>query len=99
LANGAGLRLSPPKFQVDAAPPERTKTAELHLRADDRLPPPGTILTRLYKGQTLQVKVLHQGFEFEGEIHKSLSALAKHISGQHCNGYAFFRLHADGGPR
>ena len=99
LANDADLRLSPPKVQLIAAPLERTKTAQLHLRGDDRLPPPGTILTRRYKGQTLQVKVLHQGFEFETQVYQSLSAVAKHISGQHCNGYAFFRLHTEGGPR
>ena len=57
-----------------------------------RMPPPGTIITREYKGQTLQVKVLPQGFEFEGEVYKSLSAVAKAITGQHCNGYHFFRL-------
>ena len=99
LANDADLRLSPPKARFDAAPPERIKTAELHLRTDDRLPPPGTILTRRYKGQTLQVKVLPRGFEFQGNLYKSLSAVAKAITGQHCNGYLFFRLGREGAPR
>ena len=99
LANDADLRLSPPKARFDAAPPERTKTAQLHLRADDRLPPTGTILTRLYKGQTLQVKVLPRGFEFQGNLYKSLSAVAKAITGQHRNGYLFFRLGQDGAGR
>jgi len=36
--------------------------------------------------------VLPAGFEFEGHIYKSLSAVAKAITGQHCNGYYFFRL-------
>lgn len=40
----------------------------------------------------LQVAVLPHGFEFEGEVYKSLSAVAKAITGQHCNGYHFFRL-------
>jgi hypothetical protein len=31
-------------------------------------------------------------FEFEGDVYKSLSAVAKAITGQHCNGYYFFRL-------
>jgi hypothetical protein len=98
LANDADLRLSPPKV-VGVGPWDRTKTAELHLRPDDRLPPPGTVLTRLYKGQTLQIKVLPRGFEFQGQDYKSLSAVAKAITGQHCNGYLFFRLGQEGGQR
>jgi hypothetical protein len=99
LANDADLRLSPPKAWFDATSPERTETAELHLRVDDRLPPPGTILTRLYKGQTLQIKVLSRGFEFQGDLYKSLSAVAKAITGQHYNGFLFFRLGQEGGQR
>lgn len=41
---------------------------------------PGTIITREYKGETLHVTVLPQGFEFEGEVYKSLSAAAKAIT-------------------
>jgi hypothetical protein len=57
-----------------------------------RLPPPGSIITRVYKGVTLRVTVLESGFEFEGEVYKSLSAVAKKITGSHCNGFLFFRL-------
>jgi hypothetical protein len=70
---------------------ERTVT-EVLLRADHRLPPPGSIITRPYKGESLQVKVLDHGFEFEGEVFSSLSAVAKKITGQHMNGFLFFRL-------
>ena len=97
LANDADLRLSPPK--VKAAPAagavaatERTVTGTLADKADDRLPLPGTILAREYKSQTLQVMVLANGFEFAGEMYKSLSAVAQAATGQHCNGYSFFRL-------
>jgi hypothetical protein len=90
LANDADLRLSPPK--ADPAPAERTKTVALRVKGDNRLPLPGTVITRKYKGETLHVKVLPHGFEFEGEVYKSLSAVAKAITGQHCNGYYFFRL-------
>lgn len=92
LANDADLRLSPPKAKPASAEPQRTKTASLRFKLDDRLPLPGTIITREYKGEKLQVKVLPHGFEFEGEVYKSLSAVAKAITGQHCNGYYFFRL-------
>lgn len=66
---------------------------------DRRLPVPGTVLTRVYKGETLTVTVLPTGFEFEGEVYKSLSAVAKKITGSHCNGYLFFRLTKQRGDR
>jgi hypothetical protein len=93
LANDADLRLSPPKEQ----PPSIPAAPELHLRSDRRLPPPGSIIVKEYKGETLQVKVLTQGFEYEGEVYRSLSAVAKAISGSHCNGYLFFGLTRKGG--
>jgi hypothetical protein len=40
---------------------------------------------------------LTNGFEFEGNIYPSLSAVAKTITGSHCNGFHFFRLNAQGG--
>jgi hypothetical protein len=99
LANDADLRLSPPKAKPANAEPQRTKTASLRFKLDDRLPPPGTILARKYKGEVLQVKVLPHGFEYEGEVYRSLSAVAKAITGAHCNGYLFFRLNQNGGAR
>jgi len=99
LANDANLRVSAPKVVIPAAAPERTKTAVLHLTSDRRLPLPGTIITRQYKGRMLQIKVLRDGLEFEGEVFKSLSAVAKHITGSHCNGYHFFRLGGLGGAK
>jgi hypothetical protein len=100
LANDADLRTSEPKATKPAeSTSEWTKSATLSVAADDRLPVPGTIIMREYKGQMLQVRVLPHGFEFEGEVFKSLSAVAKKISGQHCNGYHFFRLRRQGGAR
>ncbi len=99
LANDADLRLSPPKAKPASAEPQHTKTASLRFKLDDRLPLPGTIITREYKGEKLQVKVLPHGFEYEGDVYKSLSAVAKAITGAHCNGYLFFRLNQNGGAR
>jgi len=59
---------------------------------DPRLPPPGTLLVRCYRRQTLQVKVLEQGFEYDDRIYRSLTAVAKQITGKHWNGYHFFGL-------
>jgi hypothetical protein len=57
-----------------------------------RLPIPGTILTRPYKGTILQVKVLESGFEYEGIVYRTHSAVANAITGTHCNGFQFFRI-------
>jgi hypothetical protein len=59
---------------------------------DRRLPPPGGVIQRLYKGQQLQVTVLQSGFAYQGQVFASLSAVAKAVTGSHCNGFLFFRL-------
>ncbi|HEY7157268.1 MAG TPA: DUF2924 domain-containing protein [Gemmataceae bacterium] len=91
LANDADLRLNPPKAKAAEAPAERIATKTLPAKADDRLPPPGTILVRPYKGQTVQVQVLTSGFAYQGQVYPSLSAVAKAVTGSHCNGFLFFR--------
>ena len=93
LANDADLRLSPPRPKPATTNPEaQTVTAQLQFDHDDRLPLPGTVLSREYKGRTVQVRVLTSGFEYEGEVYRSLSAAAKTITGTHINGFQFFRL-------
>jgi hypothetical protein len=92
LANDADLRLYPPKDAAAAPAADRTETAVLPFKPDDRLPPAGTVLTREYKGAVVQVQVLQQGFEYAGQVYKSLSAVAKAVTGSHCNGYAFFHM-------
>ena len=37
---------------------------------DGRLSPPGSVIVRPYKGRELRVKVLTDGFEFEGDVRK-----------------------------
>jgi hypothetical protein len=90
LARDADLRLNPPqrKATTTTPPPE---PVSIPAPVDHRLPPPGTILTRPYKGQLVQVQVLTEGFTYAGRVHASLSAVAKAITGSHCNGYLFFR--------
>ena len=93
LAHDADLRLSPPRtLATHACPAAIPRPAKLRLPPCDRLPPPGTILHRPYKGAVLQVKVLRDGFAFEGKLYKTLSAVAKAITGSHLNGFLFFRL-------
>jgi hypothetical protein len=49
-------------------------------------------MIREWKGQRYEVTVVHGGFEIEGQVYRSLTALAKRITGQHWNGPAFFGL-------
>src|SRR5262249_22412487 len=106
LANDADLRLGPPRPQQNGAVKKNGSVSSTAVtvasprgQRDARLPRPGTLLTRAYKGQTLQVQVLADGFEFEGKFYDSLSAVARAITGSHCSGYGFFNLGRRGGSR
>lgn len=60
------------------------------VKRDRRIPTPGTTLARRYKGQMLEVLVRADGFEYDGTIYASLSAVAKAITGSHWNGNLFW---------
>ena len=59
---------------------------------DPRLPAPGTCLTRQYQGQAIVVEVLEKGFRYREQVYKSLSAVARHVTGTQWNGFAFFDM-------
>ncbi|HEY7314323.1 MAG TPA: DUF2924 domain-containing protein [Gemmataceae bacterium] len=91
LANDADLRMTMPKGKTPEAAAEHTVVKPMPTQTDNRLPPPGTILTRRYKGLIVQVQVLQSGFAYQGQVYPSLSAVAKAVTGSHCNGFLFFR--------
>ncbi len=92
LANDADLRIRPPASKAEADGDGATTVSAFRVKPDDRLPMAGTLLKREYKGRTIQVRVLEKGFEFDGEVYRSLSAVARKVTGSHWNGYHFFRL-------
>ena len=99
LARDADLRTTlpkPPKQQPDAAARTVTLPAPRAVTTHDRLPLPGTVLTRKYRGRQVEAKVLPSGFEYEGQVYRSLSAVAKAVTGSHWNGYLFFGLTTKG---
>lgn len=59
---------------------------------DIRLPIPGTVITREYKGKLIEVKVLEEGFEYDSKIYRSLTNIVKKITGSVWNGFNFFNL-------
>jgi hypothetical protein len=91
LARDADLRLNAPHNKATTTSMAPPQPVGIPAPIDPRLPPPGTILTRPYKGQLVQVQVLTEGFAYAGRIYPSLSAVAKTITGSHCNGFHFFR--------
>jgi hypothetical protein len=52
----------------------------------------GTHYVREWNGRTYQVAVVHGGFEMDGRMWPSLSAIAKHITGTTWSGPRFFGL-------
>lgn len=99
LANDADLRMTPPREpKTTAGAEERTKSVATKVRSGGDLLP-GTSLTREYKGQTVRVTVLADGFECHGQRYKSLTAVAKAVTGKHWNGHHFFGLRTNGGDR
>jgi len=96
LANELDIRSRVPRGAFEDAPGGKRNTVRMRASElashDRRLPMPGTVINREYKENIYQVKVLEDGFEYEGRVIKSLSAIAKEITGSHWNGFKFFNL-------
>ena len=67
-------------------------------RTDDR-PIAGTRLIREYQGVEHCATVLADGFEYQGRPYKSLSAIARAITGTRWNGWVFFGIRRSGAGR
>ncbi len=90
LADEAFLRTrAPVRSGQDDKPDNVMPFSPAHGR---RLPMPGAVLTRPYRGRTIEVIVLDEGFEYDGQRFRSLTAVAKAVTGSHWNGYGFFGL-------
>ena len=75
----------------------RAKATGKAAARDPRLPAVGTVLTREFKGKTVEVKVTEAGFEYEDQTFKSISAVARRITGYpSISGPVFFRLDKPG---
>lgn len=61
------------------------------IRADDK-PIAGTRLIREWQGVEHTVTVLNVGYEWQGRPYRSLSAIARAITGTRWNGWVFFGL-------
>jgi hypothetical protein len=53
---------------------------------------PGTVLVREHRGEEHRVTVLERGFEHRGKVYRSLSAIAREVTGTNWNGHLWFGL-------
>jgi hypothetical protein len=72
------------------------KNTRKAIMTDPRKPIPGTRLLREWDGAEHSVTVLRDGFDWQGRKFKSLSAVARAITGTQWNGYRFFGLREAG---
>ena len=77
LACDADIRVRPPRQRPRAAAIPKLPAAAPR---DSRLPMPGTLLVRSYRGETLQIKVLEHGFEYDGQVFASLTSVTKRMA-------------------
>jgi len=98
LANDADLRIRMPGNTFKRAVDSDSQTANYSFDPahNKRLPMPGAILSRPYKGIVIRVMVLEKGFEFNGEVYRSLTAITRLVTGTRWNGYHFFGLQQTG---
>ncbi len=94
LSTKAKDRLEELIAEIDLPLGEKTRTVsgvlKKNRRPDD--PVPGTVLTRHYKDQEIRVLVRDDGYECNGELYRSLTAVARAITGSKWNGRLFFGL-------
>ncbi len=81
----------------------RELTQEVEAKCADAFDPgitlrPGTRLVREWRGMTHTVIVLDDGFEYAGERYRSLTEIAKRITGAHWSGPRFFRIRKPRAP-
>ena len=84
IANDADLRIRAPKNFLKAEgddEADRTVVSRLQGSKDERLPLPGTELAREYRGQRIVVRVLPDGFEYDGRRSRTATMTAASVAG------------------
>jgi hypothetical protein len=94
IADDADLRLRAPEvFLAECTSHQSDPALDRSVaRRDGRLPLPGTLLTRSFGNRRVVVTVLKDGFEYQSQRYRSLSAIAREVTGTRWNGLLFFGL-------
>jgi len=87
----ARLRLVADENPIGGGPKRRDRRVRRR-----NVPVAGTRLIREWHGRRYEVMVLRDGFEFEGLRYRSLTAVARAITGAHHSGPRFFGLRQAG---
>ena len=89
IADDRDLRVNVPASAMKLG---RVAVKRKPIQPDLRRPLPGSVLSRAFRGQTIEVQVLEDGFEYQGQRYGSLSAVARAATGTRWNGLTFFGL-------
>jgi len=96
IANDADLKNQVPRHWEETG---STGQGTRRVQRAGRIPAAGTLLRRVYRDRTVVVKILSDGFEYEGRRYGSLSAVARAATGTRWNGLLFFGLTERGKQR
>lgn len=101
IAQEVDLRVVAPRdfFSVEGTRVQTVPGNRDRPQQDRRLPLPGVLLSRKWKGRTVLVEVLAKGFRYENRYYSSLSAIARAVTGTRWNGLAFFGLTGKAGEQ
>jgi len=91
LAEAGFRRARTPRMAIpEVEPAPKRPPAKVH---DLRMPVAGSVISKQYKGIELRVVVREDGFEYDGAMYASLTAIAKAVTGsKSINGKLFFGL-------
>jgi len=92
IANAGGLRMRMPAKAPGTGSLQHATVTRLTSDHDPRVPLPGSVIIKEYRGRTIAVRVFDSGFEYDSRRFTSLSAIAKEITGTKWNGFLFFGL-------
>lgn len=104
LRGTVARRLAEQAREIASSPAERRRIqralteATTHRAAptpiphDPRIPAVGSVLKKRHGDQVIEVKVTRSGFTFRGRAYRSLSAIAREVTGARWNGLLWFGL-------
>ena len=94
LSDVAKRRLEQLIAEIDLPLDERTRTVSGRLSGPEHKGTLkiGTVLTRVWHGKELQLKLTEAGYEFDDVVYSSLSAAARAATGARWNGRLFWGL-------
>jgi hypothetical protein len=84
------------RTRIEELKKEQATSKKTARRSPKHTPITGTRLIREWQGVRHEVTVVHNGFEYQGKTYKSLSVIARTITGTRWSGPLFFGLRNHG---